>query len=321
MNKIGLIIPAAILLLSTGIAGVLTKMVLRIPSLLSGVLSKVPGLGKLFGSGTATTTPQSGSQLLGAGKGAMYQGFGSAATLAAIGVAAVGIGFGFKMAAEGAASLSESISKLTDTQLTALTDSLKTLGILLGGTLVAGVYMLGTATTATSYGLLAFGAAALMVGAGIGLAALGIGKMAEGFASLDKVDLSKVGSGMLGIAGAALMLANPLSVLGLASIGLALAGITALDFSNVVPLQNLKFIDKDIKNMREMAALVAQIGAVDTSKLNALEKLFANASFKVQLDGDAVLKSTINVDVAGDKFTKMIDERIKIMTRKQNQPI
>jgi len=319
MNEIALAIPAAILLLSTGIAGILTKMVLKIPSLLSGVLSKVPGLGKLFGSGTSTTTPQSGSQLL-SGKQMLGAGLGNAAQLAAIGVAAVGIGYGFKMAAEGAASLSESISKLTDTQLTALTTSLITLGATLAGPLVVGVLALGAATKATALGLLAFGAAAVGVGFGIKLAAEGIGEMAKGFASLGNIDLTNIGLGMMGIAGAAYMLSNPLSVLGLASIGLALAGITALDFSNVVPLQNLKFVDKDIKNMREMAALVAQIGAIDISKLNALEKLFANASFKVQLDGDAVLKSTINVDVAGDKFIKMVDERIKIMTRKQNQP-
>jgi hypothetical protein len=144
--------------------------------------------------------------------------------------------------------------------------------------------------------------------------------MAKGFATIGNVDLTKIGSGMMDIATGALLLAHPLSILGLSSLEESLDDIAGLNFSNVIPLQNLKFIDKDIKNMREMAALVAQIGAVDTSKLNALEKLFANASFKVQLDGDAVLKSTINVDVAGDKFTKMIDERIKIMTRKQNQP-
>jgi hypothetical protein len=320
MNKIALIIPAAILLLSTGIAGVLTKMVLRIPSLLSGVLSKVPGLGKLFGSGTATTTPQSGSQLLGAGKGAMYQGFGSAATLAAIGVAAVGIGYGFKMAAEGAASLSESISKLTGPQLTTLQNALTSIGSTMLMALAAGILAVGIAGQTGAIGLLAVGGAALMVGAGIGLAAMGVGEMAKGFATIGNVDLTKIGSGMMDIATGALLLAHPLSILGLSSLEESLDDIAGLNFSNVIPLQNLKFIDKDIKNMREMAALVAQIGAVDTSKLNALEKLFANASFKVQLDGDAVLKSTINVDVAGDKFTKMIDERIKIMTRKQNQP-
>jgi hypothetical protein len=319
MNKIGLIIPGAILLLTTGIAGILTKMVLRIPSLLGGVLSKVPGLGKLFGSGAGSAAAGVGNPLL-SGKQMLGKGLGNAAQLAAIGVAAVGIGYGFKMAAEGAASLSESISKLTGPQLTALTDSLKTLGFILAGPLVVGVLALGAATEATALGLLAFGAAALMLGAGIGLAALGIGEMAKGFASLDKVDLTNIGLGMLGIAGAALMLANPLSLYGLGAVGLALAGISALNFDNVIPLQNLHFVDKDIQNIKTITDLLNKINSIDISKLDSLGKLFSNANLKFTLDGDAVLKNVINVDIAGDKFTKMIDERVKVVTRRQNSP-
>jgi hypothetical protein len=319
MNKIGLVIPAAILLLSTGIAGILTKMVLRIPSLLSNVLSKIPGLGNLFGKAASTAT-QSGSQLLGAGKGAMYKGFGSAATLAAIGVAAVGIGYGFKMAAEGAASLSESISKLTGPQLTALTDSLKTLGFILAGPLVVGVLALGAATEATALGLLAFGAAAVGVGFGIKLAAEGIGEMAKGFSTLGNVDLTKVGSGMLGIAGAALMLANPLGVAGLAAVGLALAGITALNFDNVMPLQNLKFIDADIKNMKMMVDLLNKINSIDTSKLDALGKLFSEGTMKVELVGSPTINNMITVDVDGEKFYKKVKQMIPIQIKKGVQP-
>ena len=320
MDKIGLIIPAAILLLSTGIAGILTKMVLRIPSLLSGVLSKVPGIGKLFGKAATTGSALSGSQALGAGKGAMYSGLGSAAILAAIGVAAMGIGFGFKMAAEGAASLSDSISKLTGPQLTALTTSLITIGATIGGPLIVGIIALGIAGEVSALGILAIGAAALMLGAGIGLAALGVGEMAKGFSTLGNVDLTKVGLGMLGIAGAALMLANPLSMYGLGAIGIALAGISALDFNNVMPLQNLHFVDKDIENIKTITDLLNKINSIDTSKLDSLGKLFSSTSFKFTLDGDAVLKNTINIDVAGEKFTKMIDERVKVVTRRQNSP-
>ena len=317
MNKIGLIIPGAILLLTTGIAGILTKMVLRIPSLLGGVLSKVPGLGKLFESGAGAASASnpilSGKQMLG-------KGLGNAAQLAAIGVAAVGIGYGFKMAAEGAASLSESISKLTGEQLNTLLISIGLLGATIAGTLIGSIIAIGTASEFTAPGLLALGAAALMVGLGIGIAAAGIGEMAKGFASLDKVDLTKVGLGMLGIAGAALMLANPLSLYGLGAVGLALAGISALNFDNVIPLQNLHFVDKDIQNIKTITDLLNKINSIDISKLDSLGKLFANTSFKFTLDGDAVLKNVINVDVAGDKFTKMIDERVKVVTRRQNSP-
>jgi hypothetical protein len=66
--------------------------------------------------------------------------------------------------------------------------------------------------------------------------------------------------------------------------------------------------------------LLNKISSIDTSKLDSLGKLFADTSFKFTLDGDAILKSTVNIDVAGDKFVKMIDERIKVVTRRQNSP-
>jgi hypothetical protein len=313
------IVPLTIIAASTG----LFKLFGSLPSL----MGKIPGIGKFFGggaglagSGANASSALSGSQALGAGKGAMYKGFGSAATLAAIGVAAMGIGFGFKMAAEGAASLSDSISKLAGEQLTTLTNSLALIGgtMLLG--LAAGILAVGIAGEAGAIGLLAVGAAALMLGGGIGLAAWGIGEMAKGFSTLGNVDLTKVGLGMLGIAGAALMLANPLSMYGLGAIGIALAGISALDFNNVMPLQNLHFVDKDIENIKTITDLLNKISSIDTSKLDSLGKLFSNTSFKFTLDGDAVLKNTINIDVAGEKFTKMIDERVKVVTRRQNSP-
>jgi hypothetical protein len=73
-----------------------------------------------------------------------------------------------------------------------------------------------------------------------------------------------------------------------------------------------------------MSTLLTQINSIDISKINSLEKLFANASFKVTLDGDAKLLSTVNVDFGGqfgDKLTKIIDERVKVVSRKQNAPV
>jgi hypothetical protein len=315
MKKWAAIVPITIMAATMG----LFKLFGALPSL----LGKIPSIGKFFGGGgggdtTATTTPQSGSQLLGAGKNAMYKGFGNAAQLAAIGVAAVGIGYGFKLASEGASSLADSLKSLNDEQLHALTDSLNTLGLLLGGTLIAAVVTLGIAGSAGAVGLLAFGAAALMVGAGIGLAAMGIGEMVKGFATIGNVDLTDIGLGMMGIAGAALMLSNPLSVLGLASIGVALYGISKLDFSNIVPLQNLKFVDEDIKKLKELSAIITQISTLDLSKLNALSKIFTNGELKVKLDGNAVVRNELTITVDGDKFYKKVD---KIIDIKMGKPI
>jgi hypothetical protein len=274
-----------------------------------------------FGGGTSaaastTSTTMTGSQALGAGKGAMYKSFGTAATLAAIGVAAMGIGFGFKMAAEGAASLSDSLAKLTGEQLITLQNALKTIGSTMLIGLAAGILAVGVAGEAGAIGLLAVGAAALMVGAGIGLAAMGVGKMAEGFATLDKVDLTKIGSAMWDIAKSSILLATPASILGLSSLEESLNDIAGLSFTNVVPLQNLKFIDKDIENMKQMAALLAQINAIDTSKLDALGKLFSSGTMKVQLEGNPVIHIENKIDVDGTIFYKKVERAVPIIVKK-----
>jgi hypothetical protein len=259
--------------------------------------------------------PNQGGPTSAASGGAMG-GFASAAKIAAVGVAAVGIGYGFKMAAEGAASLSESISKLTGPQLGALQNMLKTIGSTMLIGLAAGILAVGVAGQTGAIGLLAVGGAALMLGAGIGLAAMGVGKMAEGFGTLDKVDLSKVGSGLSSIALASLALANPLSMLGLSSIEESLEDITKLNFNNVIPLQNLHFVDKDIQNMKDMANLLVQINAIDTSKLNALKNLFSEGTMKVQIAGNSMIRNEITLDIEGEKIFKRIEKMVELKTRK-----
>lgn len=311
------------------IGGLTMGAVLISPAILSGLwkwltsaklFKKMGGLLGGSDTSTQTPTPMNAAQMLASGKGAMYKSFGSAATLAAIGVAAVGIGFGFKMAAEGAASLSESISKLTGPQLGALQNMLKTIGSTMLIGLAAGILAVGVAGQTGAIGLLAVGAAALMLGAGIGLAAMGVGKMAEGFGTLDKVDLSKVGSGLSSIALASLALANPLSMLGLSSIEESLEDITKLNFNNVIPLQNLKFIDKDVERMKQMAALLAQINAIDTSKLSALGKLFSEGTMKVQLEGTPVIQIENKIDVDGQIFYKKVEKAVPIIIKKGFDP-
>jgi hypothetical protein len=85
-------------------------------------------------------------------------------------------------------------------------------------------------------------------------------------------------------------------------------------------LQNLHFVDKDIQNIKTITDLLNKISSIDTSKLDSLGKLFSNANLKFTLDGDAKLLSTVNVDFGVEKITKLIDERIKVVTRRQNSP-
>jgi len=315
MQKYSILVPLGIMAATSGLLKVLGKL----PS----ILGKIPVLGKIgnfFKGGGADAAATGASNPLLSGKQMLGAGLGSAAKMAAIGIAAVGIGYGFKMAAEGAASLSQSISKLTGEQLTTLQNALTTIGSTMLIGLAAGILAVGVAGQTGAIGLLAVGAAGLMLGAGIGLAALGVSKLVEGFASLDKVDLTKASEGISSIATSSLLLATPASIIGLSSVEETLEDISGYNFNNIIPLQNLHFVDKDIENLKKMEDFLTKINSIDTAKLASLQGLFSNANFKFTLDGDAVLKNTINVDINRDKLTEIIDQRVKIVSRKGNSP-
>jgi len=319
MKKWAAIVPITIMAASMN----LFKLFGALPS----ILGKIPGIGKLFGGGkvaatTSTGSASSGSSLLGAGKGAMYSSFGSAATLAAIGVAAVGIGYGFKMAAEGVSQLATALKDLDGAGFGKLAITVGLVGFAMARILAVGISAVGGAAgnPMVALGLAAIGVAAAGIGWGIGQAATGIGELVKSFGTLDKVDMLKIGGGILAIAGAATLMSSPLAMVGLGVLAASLWGISQLDFNNIVPLKNLHFENKDIENLKKMDDFLTKINSIDTSKLSSLQGLFANANFKFTLDGDAVLKNTININVAGDKLTEFIDQRVRIVQRKGNSP-
>jgi hypothetical protein len=275
MNKLAAIIPIGGLLLG----GVGIK---AIGGLFSGIFSGISGvLGKIGGalsSKLGLPGPQLGPALPGGG---MFGGMG-AASIAAMGVAALGVGAGFMLAAKGATSLAEAMSKLKPEQVSGLTTALITLGLAM-----VGIVAIAPAIGMAAPELLAFGAAVTLIGAGVGIAAAGIGELVKAFNS-ENMNFS---------------------------------GLEGVDFNNIDKLKILQnFKQSDVDRMNEIFDVLNKINSIDTAKINSLEKLFANASFKVTLDGDAVLKNTINIDIAGEKITKLIDERVKVVTRKQNAP-
>jgi len=182
--------------------------------------------------------------------------------------------------------------------------------------LAAGILAVGSAGTVGALGLAAVGVAAAGVGWGIGQAATGIGELVKSFGTLEKVNMLQIGAGIAAIAGAAYLMSNPLAMVGLASVGAALYGISKLDFTNVVPLQNLHFVDKDIQNMKDMANLLAQINAIDTSKLTALKNLFSEGTMKVQIAGNSMIRNEITLDIEGEKIFKRIERLVELKTRK-----
>jgi hypothetical protein len=229
------------------------------------------------------------------------------ASLAAIGVAAVGIGLGFKMAAEGASALADSLAKLNSDQTKALVETMGILGVTIGATLVFSILALGYAGTAAAPGLLALGGAALMIGGAIGIAAAGIGYMANAQANLSKTIPETIKS-MTELA--------TIDVSNLNKVGKELSSMSTVSVNNLIPLQNLKFVDKDIENMKQMAALLAQINSIDTSKLNALGKLFSEGTFKVQLEGNPVIHIENKIDVDGTVFYKKVERAVPIIVKK-----
>jgi hypothetical protein len=274
-------------------------------------------LGKTSVAATTQATTQAATQTT-ATSGAAGMGYASAAKMAAIGVAAVGIGYGFKLAAEGVSQLAVAIKDLDGAGFARLAGTVTLVGLAMAGVLAVGINAVGGAAgnPMVALGLAAIGVAAAGIGWGIGQAATGIGELVKSFGSLEQVNMLKIGGGIAAIAAAAYIMSSPLAMVGLGTIGVALGGISLLNFDNVLPLQNLHFIDKDIQNMKEMANLLAQINAIDTSKLNALKNLFSDGSMKVQIAGNSMIRNEITLDIAGEKIFKRIEKMVELKSRK-----
>jgi hypothetical protein len=246
--------------------------------LLKTLISFLKGGGSIFGGNKGISG--TGSQLIGAGKGAMYSGLGSAASMAAMGVAAVGIGTGFMLAAKGATSLAEAFAKLKPEQISGINTALFALGATMVG-IVAIAPFIGMAAVP----LLAFGGAVAMVGAGVGLAAAGIAEIVK------------------------------------ASNGINFSGLEGVDFENIDKLKVLQnFKQSDVDRMNEMFDVLNQINSIDTAKLDSLQKLFANSTLKVQLEGNPTINNNITVEVDGEKFYKRVEKMIPIVVKKGVMP-
>jgi len=119
----------------------------------------------------------------------------TAAAIAAVGVALIGVGLGIKFASEGLAVLVQSFKGLTGTEMLG---ALGALLVVMGG-FAAMVYILATASTVAAIPLLAIGAAFLMIGGGIAIATVGIGYMVKQLGEIPYDSLTALPAAMLGI--------------------------------------------------------------------------------------------------------------------------
>jgi len=213
-------------------------------------------------------------------KGGMASAFGTAATIAAIGVALLGFGAAVKFAGEGIAVMADSFKNLNVEQMAGLNDIMITLGLTMGGLAITlGIFAVVAGASAAP--LLAFGGAVALIGAGIGIAAAGIGYMAEGFAKLfASVELEKAG------ALAAFIATVAISAIGLkfAAAGMAVLalGLGAVGFA-------LKFIaTADLEAIATFTESLANTSASDMAAVTKQIKAIANA-----IDDIPVKKATV----------------------------
>lgn len=255
----------------------------------------------------------------GAGK-SIAKGFGNSSLGKGLGIggAAVGIGAGIGAAAFGISKLADSMAKLDETQIWALPATVLAIGGA-ASMLAPAITALGTAAGYGSLGLLAIGAAAVGVGYGINLATKGIGSMVESFSTLDNVDLSGIGSGMLSIGSAALMVGNPLGVAGLAAMTASISAI-GLSANNIERVGNgfynigavMKGSKQDFKEVRD---IINDISSFEMNSNNGFAQLAEMLSkpLKVEFsDKEVGFVANIDLTMGGNKFYSEVAKKLPV---------
>lgn len=177
----------------------------------------LPGLG---GGPPPTPGPEKAGMLDKLAKIDAKQMLSTAAAIAAVGVALIGVGLGIKFASEGLAELVKSFKGLSGPEMTGAIIAI--VAVLLAFTFM--VKFLASASLQASLPMLALGAAFLLIGAGIAVAALGIGYMVKQFGEIPYANLMALPQAMVGIGvGLALMASAGLYAMPVIGILLALA--------------------------------------------------------------------------------------------------
>ncbi len=288
---------------------------------IAGSLIKMPfsALGKLGSGGGGAIAGKAtelaggaanagaGTQSLAGGLNAIPDGkslMGKAAGMAAIGVAAVGIGAGIWLAAKGVSAMADSFAKLTPEQINGV---LIAIGIL-GATMVA----LGYAGTIAGPGLIAVGAGVLLIGGGVFLAATGMSFLMESMQGLTDPNL---GSNMMGvamgigaIASSSMLIANPLTIAGFAALtGFLNVLQSTVDFSAMdrAFANASAFMTAPSTNLDKLKETLATLKDADTGMLSEMKNLFGkplevkfkdkevaiNLNATLQIDGDVLAKN------------------------------
>lgn len=275
------------------------------------------GVGSVLSkSAVGGTSPKSvgGAVAKGAGGSGMLKGG------LGIGAAGVGIGAGVGAAAVGISELADSMSKLTPEQAETLENIAMTLAIAFPAAAI-GIAAVAAVAAPAAIPLLALGAAFLGIGAGVGIAAAGIGYMAEGLSTLDGVDLSGIGGGLLSIGAASLMFANPASLVGLGAMTASMMTI-ASSADNLERVGNAFYnigtvLKGNSSQLKEVRDIIKDISAAEVSSDSAIAQLSQMLSKPLKVEfSEKEVGFVANIDLTmGDsnfitKISKKIPARI-----------
>ena len=301
-------------------AGMLWKTFISPLTLAAKAFSSVGGGGIGRGIGKSVIGDVAGDTAKGAssaGKG-VAKGAGGGMLKGGLGIggAALGIGGGIGIAALGISKLSDSMSKLNTEQLKTLQNIIIGLGVAIPA-LAGGMLIFGKAAETSALGIGILTAAVLGVGTGIGVAANGIGYMAEGLSRLDGVDLSGIGTGMLSIGGAALMMGNPFSIAGLGALTASAMAIgseadklerVGNAFYNIATV--LKGDSSQFDKIKETIKSIASIDMNDNSVFGELKQLLSQP-LKVEFSEKEVgFVANIDLRMGDTNFITEISKKI-----------
>mgnify|MGYP001336992940 CR=1 FL=1 len=247
-----------------------------------------------------------GSRALGAGKGQMKRLLGTAAVIAAIGVAVMAVGAGVYFAVKGFASLAKEMKNLDNQQLETLKSIILGVGVGIGLLIAAmvGVTFLGPKA---SIAMLALGASLMMVGIGVGIAAAGISLIISALGTLAGLDFSTLptfgqltglAGGLIALSAASLLALPGLGILkDISSMG---EGLESAGKGVGLLADNMGKLGENLQTV-SVGANVAELETV-ISSLNNLMVQTQKTPIKVEVGGR--VDGSVNVDIEGSDFKK-----------------
>lgn len=281
--------------------------------LISGGTSKIGGaISGMFskGGGSAPiTTPSGDTSKLAGGLNNIPSGanlMSKAAGIAAIGVAAAGIGAGIMFAADGVSKLAVAFKGLSGPEMAGVAITTGIIGIAMAGAIAA----VGGASEATSIGLLALGVAAVGIGAGINLAARGMGSFVDSLTKASNPMVSKgildVGLGIAALGTGMSLLGNPLAILGLANLALVGTALSAsqsgFSAAGNAFASMATFLNAPSANLDKLKQTIDTLKDADTSIFTAISDLKNLLSKPIKMEfADKSVAIKMNVDLYIDK--------------------